>query len=338
MGILVTGAAGFIGAALSEVLCRQGHEVLGVDNLNDYYSPQLKMDRLTRLKEFKNFHFQRLDIADKPAFEDMYKNFKPQKTVHLAAQAGVRYSLQNPQAYINANITGFLNVLEATRHHGTEHLVYASSSSVYGANTKMPFSPHDPTAHPVSLYAATKKSNEMMAHSYSHLFKIPTTGLRFFTVYGPWGRPDMAAFLFTEKILKGEPIQLFNHGQHKRDFTFIDDIVDGVVRVLDHVPQSNTQWSGANPDPATSSAPYRIFNIGNHQPVVLAEFISTLENLLGKKAVTKAVGLQSGDVPDTFADVSDLEQATGCRPSTSVQVGLAKFVDWYLGYYGVSPN
>ena len=332
MRILVTGAAGFIGAALSERLLRDGHHVLGLDNLNAYYDVELKNARVRRLAH-PNFEFRTVDVADTEKFTAAYAEFKPARTAHLAAQAGVRYSLENPHAYIDANVKGFLNVLEAARHHGTEHLTFASSSSVYGANTRMPYSAHHPTEHPVSLYAATKKANEMMAHSYAQLFGIPVTGLRFFTVYGPWGRPDMAVFSFTQKILRGETIPVFNHGHHRRDFTFIDDIVEGVTRVLMRAPAGDPAWTGDAPDPSRALAPYRIYNIGNHQPVLLSDFIRTLEDVIGRPAHLEMKAMQPGDVPDTFADVSDLQRDFDFAPRTTLRDGLTAFYAWYRGYF-----
>jgi UDP-glucuronate 4-epimerase len=335
MRILVTGAAGFIGSALSARLLARGDEVLGYDNLNDYYDPTLKEARLARLTPLEGFSFVRASLEDRPALEKSFAAFRPERVVNLAAQAGVRYSLENPHAYIDSNIVGFTNILEACRHGGVEHLVYASSSSVYGANRKLPFSVRDPVDHPVSLYAATKKANELMAHTYSHLFDLPTTGLRFFTVYGPWGRPDMALFLFTRKILANEPIDVFNHGHHTRDFTYVDDIVEGVIRTLDRVPAGDHTYDPLEPTPATSSAPYRVYNIGNHQPVELARYIEVIEDCLGRKAIRNLLPLQPGDVPDTFADITELTRDTGYAPSTSIEVGVARFVEWYRGYYGV---
>ena len=335
MKILVTGAAGFIGSALSLRLLERGDEVIGVDNLNDYYDPELKKARLARTLDYDGFTDVRASIEDAAAMERVFREHQPQRVVNLAAQAGVRYSLENPRAYIDTNIVGFLNILEGCRHHQVEHLVYASSSSVYGANTRLPFSVHDNVDHPVSLYAASKKSNELMAHTYSHLFEIPTTGLRFFTVYGPWGRPDMALFLFTRKILAGEPIDVFNHGHHKRDFTYIDDIVEGVIRTLDHVAEPNPDWNGDQPDPATSKAPWRIYNIGNHRQVELLHYIEVLEDCLGRKAQKNLLPLQPGDVPETFADVQDLVDDVGYRPDTPVEEGIRRFVEWYREYYGV---
>jgi UDP-glucuronate 4-epimerase len=327
--VLVTGAAGFIGYHLCERLLRDGCRVVGVDNLNDYYDPRLKQARLKRLQEKPGFAFEKLDIADRVAMPDLFARTKPAAVVNLAAQAGVRYSLENPHAYIDANIAGFTNILEGCRHHGVRHLVYASSSSVYGANTRMPFSVHHNVDHPVSLYAATKKANELMAHTYSHLFGLPTTGLRFFTVYGPWGRPDMALFLFTRAILAGEPIKVFNHGRMRRDFTFIDDIVEGVRRVIDRVPEGDAAWSGDTPDPGTSRAPYRIYNIGNDNPVELTHMIACLERALGRTAEKTMLPIQPGDVPASWADVDDLQRDVGFRPNTSIEDGIARFVAWY---------
>jgi len=334
MRILVTGAAGFIGSRLSQRLLERGDEVLGYDNLNAYYDPTLKEARLAQLLPKRGFRFVRAGLEDRPALDAAFAGFSPDRVVNLAAQAGVRYSLENPQAYVDSNITGFLNVLEACRHRGVEHLVYASSSSVYGANRKLPFAVEDGVDHPVSMYAATKKANELMAHTYSHLFGLPTTGLRFFTVYGPWGRPDMALFLFTRKILAGEPIDVFNHGRHTRDFTYIDDIVEGVIRTLDRVPGADSAYDALAPSPATSSAPFRVYNIGNHQPVELLRYIEVLEECLGRKAHKHLLPLQPGDVPDTCADVSALMRDTGYSPSTPVEVGVARFVEWYRDYYG----
>jgi UDP-glucuronate 4-epimerase len=335
MRILVTGAAGFIGSALSERLLARGDEVLGYDNLNDYYDPTLKEARLARLLPHAGFSIVRASLEDRPALERAFADFRPERVVNLAAQAGVRYSLENPYAYIEANIVGFINVLEACRHGGVGHLVYASSSSVYGANRKLPFSVRDAVDHPVSLYAATKKANELMAHTYSHLYGLPTTGLRFFTVYGPWGRPDMALFLFTRKILAGEPIEVFNHGHHTRDFTYVDDIVEGVIRTLDRVPGPDPAFDPLQPNPGSSSAPYRVYNIGNSQPVQLARYIEVLEEKLGRKAQKILLPLQPGDVPDTCADVEELSRDTGYAPSTPVETGVGRFVDWYRGYHRV---
>lgn len=333
MKILVTGTAGFIGSALAHRLLDRGDEIIGVDNVNDYYDVSLKLARLERLQTRVGFTEERVDLEDRAAIEHVFQNHRPQRVVNLAAQAGVRYSLQNPHAYIDSNIVGFLNILEGCRHHDIEHLVYASSSSVYGANTRMPFSVHDNVDHPISLYAASKKANELMAHTYSHLYRIPTTGLRFFTVYGPWGRPDMALFIFTRKILAGEPIDVFNHGKCQRDFTFIDDIIEGVIRTLDKVPEPDPIWTGSSPDPGSSLAPYRIYNIGNHQPVELMHFIEILEENLGKKAAKNMLPLQPGDVPATYADVDDLIRDVGFKPATSIEEGIGRFVEWYKGYY-----
>lgn len=335
MKVLVTGSAGFIGAALSRRLLDRGDEVIGVDNLNDYYDPSLKHARLARLTPYPNFTDVRLDIADRASIGELFEREKPQRVVNLAAQAGVRYSLENPHAYVETNLVGFTHILEGCRHHGVDHLVYASSSSVYGANTNLPFSVHDNVDHPVSLYAATKKANELMAHTYSHLYGLPTTGLRFFTVYGPWGRPDMALFLFTRNILAGKPIDVFNYGNHRRDFTYVDDIVEGVIRVLDRPAEANPDWSGDRPDAATSHAPYRLYNIGNNNTVELRRYIEVLEDCLGKKAERNLLPLQPGDVPDTFANVDDLVRDFDYRPSTPIEVGVQRFVEWYLDYYGV---
>ena len=334
MRILITGAAGFIGSTLAARLLARGDEVLGYDNLNDYYDPTLKEARLARLTPQAGFGFVRASLEDRPALERAFADFRPQRVVNLAAQAGVRYSIENPYAYVEANLIGFINVLEACRHGGVEHLVYASSSSVYGANRKLPFSVQDAVDHPVSLYAATKKANELMAHTYSHLYRLPTTGLRFFTVYGPWGRPDMALFLFTRRILAGEPIEVFNHGRHTRDFTYVDDIVEGVIRTLDRVPTADPAFDPLQPNPATSSAPYRVYNIGNNQPVELARYIEVLESTLGREARKILLPLQPGDVPDTCADVTELAADTGYAPSTPVEEGVRRFVDWYRAYYG----
>ena len=333
MRILVTGAAGFIGSSLSERLLARGDEVLGYDNVNAYYDPSLKEARLARLTPHANFSFVRASLEDRPALEQAFGDFRPERVVNLAAQAGVRYSIENPYAYIESNVVGFINVLEACRHGQVGHLVYASSSSVYGANQKLPFSVQDPVDHPVSLYAATKKANELMAHTYSHLYQLPTTGLRFFTVYGPWGRPDMALFLFTRKILAGEPIEVFNHGKHSRDFTYIDDIVEGVIRTLDRVPAPDPAFDPIQPSAGSSTAPYRVYNIGNHQPVELAHYIEVLEAKLGRKAEKILLPLQPGDVPDTYADVEELTRDTGYAPATSVEEGIGHFVDWYRAFY-----
>ncbi len=335
MNILVTGAAGFIGFHLCLALLKKGNKIVGLDNINDYYDTKLKQDRLAILQKDHNFTFIKADLADKETVNKAFDQTNFDRVINLGAQAGVRYSLQNPDAYINSNIVGFLNILEACRHHKTAHLVYASSSSVYGMNTSMPFSVHDNVDHPVSLYAATKKSNELMAHTYSHLFGLPTTGLRFFTVYGPWGRPDMAPFLFTSAILEGRPIKVFNNGHMKRDFTFVDDIVEGVVRVADLIPQANPDFDASNPDPSTSKAPYKIYNIGNNQPVELLKFIETIEEKCGKKAEKIFMPMQAGDVVATYADVSDLMKDTGFSPATPLEVGIGKFVDWYRDYYKI---
>lgn len=334
MKVLVTGSAGFIGSALSLALLERGDEVIGIDNLNDYYDVSLKRARLARTLDHPAYTDLRIDIEDRDAVARAFAEHGPQRVVNLAAQAGVRYSIENPLAYVDTNLLGFANVLEGCRHHGVEHLVYASSSSVYGANTNMPFSVHHNVDHPLSLYAASKKANELMAHTYSHLYSLPATGLRFFTVYGPWGRPDMALFKFTRSILAGEPIDVFNYGRHRRDFTYIDDIVEGVVRVLDRLPEPDSNWSGEHPDAATSAAPYRLYNIGNQQPVELMDYIDVLERCLGRRARKNMLPLQPGDVPDTYADVADLVRDTGYRPSTPVEVGVARFVDWYCAYYG----
>jgi UDP-glucuronate 4-epimerase len=331
--ILLTGAAGFIGFHTAQKLLARGDEVVGLDNLNDYYDPNLKRARLGMLEKQPKFRFVKMDLADKGGMKTLFAREKFERVIHLAAQAGVRYSLENPQAYIDSNVTGTLNVLEGCRHNAVQHLVFASTSSVYGLNTNMPFTPHRGVDHPLSLYATTKRANELMAHNYAALFKLPVTGLRFFTVYGPWGRPDMALFLFTKNILEGKPIDVFNHGNHKRDFTFVEDIAEGVVRACDRVATPNAQWSGDNPDPATSSAPFRIYNIGNNAPVDLSKYISTLEDCLGRKAVKNMLPLQAGDVPDTFADVEDLVRDVGYKPATPVEVGIRRFVDWYLEYY-----
>jgi UDP-glucuronate 4-epimerase len=333
MKVLITGTAGFIGSTLSHYLLNRGDEVIGLDNLNDYYDVNLKKTRLARLTSRQGFTDIRLDLEDRQGIANLFAKHKPQRVVHLAAQAGVRYSLQNPHAYIDSNIIGTMNILEGCRHNGTEHLVYASSSSVYGANTKMPFSVHDNIDHPVSLYAATKKANELMAHTYSHLYRLPTTGLRFFTVYGPWGRPDMALFLFTKAILEGKPIDVFNYGKCQRDFTYIDDIVEGVVRTLDKIPEPNPNWNGDHPDPSTSLAPYRIYNIGNNQPVELLRFIEIIEECLGIKAQKNLMPLQPGDVPATYANVDDLIRDVGFKPATPIEEGISNFVKWYREYY-----
>ena len=330
--ILVTGAAGFIGYHVARALLDRGDDVLGLDNLNDYYDVSLKQARLARL-DSPRFRFVRADVGDREAMRDLFAAHEPRRIVHLAAQAGVRYSLINPQAYVDSNITGFLNILEGCRHNGADHLVFASTSSVYGANTRQPFSEHQNVDHPVSLYAATKKGNELMAHAYAHLFRFPVTGLRFFTVYGPWGRPDMALFKFTRGILAGEPIPVFNQGQMIRDFTYIDDIVEGVVRTLDTPAAPDAAWNGGDPDPATSDAPYRLFNIGNNKPVPLMECIAVLERCLGRKAQLDLLPMQPGDVVSTMADVSALESAVGFRPDTPLETGIARFVAWYKEYF-----
>ncbi len=333
MKVLVTGAAGFIGSMQSIRLLERGDDVVGIDNINDYYSVDLKLARLERLEAYPNFKFIKLDIADRQAMAGLFAGENFQRVVHLAAQAGVRYSITHPHAYIDSNIVGFMNILEGCRHHQVEHLVYASSSSVYGANTKMPFSVHDNVDHPVSLYAASKKANELMAHTYSHLYNLPTTGLRFFTVYGPWGRPDMSPILFARNISEGKPIDVFNYGNHRRDFTYIDDIVTGVTKVLDKPAQANPAWSSENPDPGTSTSPYRVYNIGNNTPVHLLDFIETLEEAIGKKAIKNLLPMQPGDVPDTYADVADLVAEFGYKPNTPLKVGVNAFVDWYKDMY-----
>lgn len=331
--ILITGAAGFIGFHLSKKLCSLGYAVTGIDNLNDYYDVNLKHARLNQLKSLSGFTFHQIELTDKKEIDQLFakENFK--YVVNLAAQAGVRYSLTNPYAYLESNLHGFLNILEACRHNKTEHLVYASSSSVYGANKKMPFSVHHNVDHPISLYAASKKSNELMAHTYSALYNLPTTGLRFFTVYGPYGRPDMALFIFTKAILEGKPIDVYNHGKMKRDFTYVDDIVEGITRLIPNVAKTNTSWNGVIPDPATSFAPYRIYNIGNNKPVELLRFIEVIEEKLGKKAVKNLLPIQEGDVPETFADVDDLIRDVDFKPATSIEAGIEKFVTWYTDYY-----
>ncbi|HWU76422.1 MAG TPA: NAD-dependent epimerase [Rhodanobacter sp.] len=335
MKILVTGTAGFIGSHVAMRLLERGDEVVGIDNLSDYYDVELKKARLARFSEHPNYRHEPVDLADRGAIEAVFARHKPQRVINLAAQAGVRYAATNPHIYVSTNVTGFLHIIEGCRHHDVEHLVYASTSSVYGADTKMPFSEHQSTEHPLTLYAASKKANEMMAHSYAHLYGLPCTGLRFFTVYGPWGRPDMALFLFTRAILAGEPIKVFNRGHHKRSFTYIDDIVEGVIRALDHVPAANPGWDGMAPDPASSTAPYRIFNIGNEQPVELLRYIEVLEHCLGRKAQMELLPLQAGDVPDTEADMSSLAAAVGYNPTVPVEEGVANFVRWYREYYKV---
>lgn len=333
--ILVTGCAGFIGFHLSMRLLNEGYQVVGLDNLNDYYDVSLKRSRLSLLDKEAGFCFVYASLEDKEAVEGVFQENSFDVVIHLAAQAGVRYSIENPHIYIDSNIVGFLNILEGCRHHGVGHLIFASSSSVYGANRKLPFSVHDNVDHPLSLYAATKKSNELMAHTYSHLYGIPTTGLRFFTVYGPWGRPDMALFIFTKAILAGEPIKVFNYGNMKRDFTYIDDVVEGVVRLINKKPEPNPEWDDTNPDPGTSFAPYKIYNIGNNQPVELMYFISVLEKHLGREAKKEFLPMQPGDVPETYADVDDLMRDVGFKPSTPIEVGIERFVEWYKDYYGV---
>lgn len=336
MKVLVTGSAGFIGSHVVMELLARGDEVVGLDNLNDYYDVQLKRARLNRILDDSRFTQVCADLADRSAVDDVFSTHKPERVVNLAAQAGVRYAATNPHVYVSSNVTGFLHILEGCRSHAVEHLVYASTSSVYGANTNMPFSVHNPTEHPLTLYAATKKANEMMAHSYAHLYKIPCTGLRFFTVYGPWGRPDMALFLFTKAILERRPIDVFNNGHHRRSFTYIDDIVKGILSVLDKAPVPDRAWSGGSPDSACSGvAPYRLYNIGNERSVELLRYIEVLEQCLGQKAVLNLLPLQPGDVPDTEADVSDLAESVGYRPRVDVEEGVAKFVDWYRSYYGV---
>lgn len=330
---LVTGAAGFIGFHVCQQLLGRGEQVVGLDNLNAYYDVRLKEDRLGQLQNQSEFKFVKCDLSDRPAISHLFEEHPFDVVINLAAQAGVRYSLENPHAYVDSNLTGFVNILEGCRHHNIKHLVYASSSSVYGANTKMPFSVHHNVDHPLSLYAATKKANELMAHTYSHLYGLPTTGLRFFTVYGPWGRPDMAMFLFTKAILAGEPINVFNRGQMQRDFTYIDDIVEGVIRVADRVAEGNPSWSSDQPDPATSRAPYRVYNIGNNQPVQLMRVIEILENCLGQKAEKNLMPMQLGDVPATYADIDALADDVDFRPKTSIEDGIARFVNWYKEYF-----
>ena len=334
MKVLVTGAAGFIGFHVAQKLMARGVEVVGLDNLNEYYDVTLKQARLAQLERLPGFRFVRLDIADTLDMGVLFAREKFERVVHLAAQAGVRHSLEAPHAYVRSNITGTLNVLEGCRHNGIEHLVYASTSSVYGANTDMPFSVHRPADHPLSLYAASKRANELMAHNYSALFRFPTTGLRFFTVYGPWGRPDMALFLFTRNILEGKPIDVFNHGHHKRDFTFVEDIAEGVVRALEHPAQPSPTWNSRAPDPATSSAPFRLYNIGNHRPIELLRYIELIEECLGRKAQKNLLPLQLGDVPETYADIDDLVSDVGYRPATPIEEGVRRFVDWFCDYYG----
>ena len=332
MKILITGSAGFIGSHLSKKLIKQGHEVIGIDNINDYYDVTIKEDRLKSIGT-KNFTFYKINLEDDNAMNEVFTNEKPKVVINLAAQAGVRYSLENPRAYIDSNIVGFTNILECSRHHKVEHLIYASSSSVYGANTSKPFSTSDNIDHPLSLYAATKKSNELMAHTYSHLYNLPTTGLRFFTVYGPWGRPDMALFKFTKAIANDEEIDVYNHGNMMRDFTYVDDIVEAISRLIKKPAQPNTEWSGENPDPSSSYAPYKIYNIGNNSPVRLMEFVEAIENKLGKKSKKNYMDLQPGDVPETYANVDDLFKNIDFKPETTIQDGVNQFVDWYLDYY-----
>ena len=338
MKVLVTGTAGFIGSHLAMRLLERGDEVVGFDNMSDYYDVNLKKTRLAHFKDHANYIHIEADLADRGAVEAAFATHRPQRVVNLAAQAGVRYAAENPHVYVSSNVTGFLHILEGCRHHEVEHLVFASTSSVYGANTKMPFSEHQPTEHPLTLYAATKKANEMMAHSYAHLYGFPCTGLRFFTVYGPWGRPDMALFLFTKAILAGEPIKVFNHGKHKRSFTYVDDIVEGVIRTLDQPARPNPAWNGMAPDSASSNIPYRIFNIGNEQPVELLRYIEVLEQCLGRKAKMEMLPLQAGDVPDTEADVSELISRVGYSPVVQVEQGVANFVNWYKTYYKVAES
>ncbi len=333
--IIITGSVGFIGAALCIKLLERGDNVVGIDNHNDYYDPNIKEARLKRLKKYQNYQHYRLDLCDKKNLEDVFKKHKPQKVINLAAQAGVRYSIENPLAYINSNIVGFAHILENCRHYKISHLIYASSSSVYGANTKTPFSEHDSVNHPLSVYAASKKSNELMAHVYSHLYQLPTTGLRFFTVYGPWGRPDMALFKFTKNILEEKPIDVFNHGKHTRDFTYIDDVVEGIIKTLDNTATSRMDWNSNQPDQATSKSPWRIYNIGNNNPTKLMDYIDALEKVLGKKAKINFLPLQSGDVLDTYANVDDLEEKFDYKPSTSVIKGVTNFVKWYKDYFDI---
>jgi UDP-glucuronate 4-epimerase len=335
MKILVTGTAGFIGAAVAKRLLERGDQVIGIDNLNDYYDVSLKQARLDRLLSFDRFLDLRRHLEDREGIEAAFREVEPERVIHLAAQAGVRYSIENPRAYVDSNLVGFINILEGCRDRKVDHLVYASTSSVYGANRTMPFSVHHNVDHPLSLYAATKKANELMAHTYSHLFRLPTSGLRFFTVYGPWGRPDMALFKFTKAIIEGRPITVFNRGRHKRDFTYVHDIVEGVIRVTDKVAPANPDWSGEEPDPATSSAPYRVFDIGNGKPVALEHYIKVLEDCLGIKAERELLPMQPGDVPETSADIDDLGEHVGFRPVTTVETGIARFVDWYRDFYKV---
>ncbi|MGI9204984.1 MAG: NAD-dependent epimerase [Woeseiaceae bacterium] len=335
MKILVTGAAGFIGSFTAKQLLERGDTVVGVDNFNDYYDVSLKEARAATLDPFEQFKMIRADIADRGAMDKLFADEKFDKVVHLAAQAGVRYSIENPHSYIESNIVGTMNMLEGCRHHGVQHLVYASSSSVYGANTSMPFSIHQNVDHPLALYGATKKANELMAHTYSNLYDMPTTGLRFFTVYGPFGRPDMALFMFTKNIIEGNPIDVFNYGRHRRDFTYVADIVEGVIRTMDHTAEPNVDWDAANPDPGTSRAPYRIYNIGNQQPVELMRYIEVIEECVGRTAEKNLLPLQPGDVPDTYADTEDLANDVGYQPSTPIETGVKNFVDWYVDYYGI---
>ena len=335
MKILVTGTAGFIGFHLAKKLCESDWNVIGLDNLNNYYDVKLKNDRLNILLPYSNFKFHKLDLVDRGSIKKIFEEQKFDYVVNLAAQAGVRYSLENPYAYVDSNISGFLNILEGCRHNPIKHLIYASSSSVYGANTKMPFSVHDNVDHPVSLYAATKKANELMAHTYSNLYKIPTTGLRFFTVYGPWGRPDMALFIFTKRIAEGKPIDVYNNGKMRRDFTYIDDIVDGIIKLIPSIPKPNPNWNGDDPDSATSFAPYRLYNIGNNQPVELLRFIEIIEEKLGKKAIKNFMPIQPGDVPATYANVDDLIDAVGFKPNTPIEKGISKFVEWFKNCYKI---
>ena len=335
MKVLVTGAAGFIGAETSRRLLARGDQVVGIDNLNDYYDVALKEARLATVKDHENFKFVRGDIADRAFMETLFAEERPQRVINLAAQAGVRYSLENPHSYVDTNVVGFLNILEGCRYNNVEHLVYASSSSVYGANTRMPFSVHQNVDHPLSIYAATKKADELMAHTYAHLYRLPVTGLRFFTVYGPWGRPDMSLFLFTKKILEGDPIDVFNNGNHSRDFTYIDDIAEGVVRTLDNVPEENADWSADDPDPASSNAPYRLYNIGNNQPVKLMDFIAAIEKAIGKEAKKNFLPLQPGDVPATYANIDALIDDVGFKPEMPIDEGIERFVSWYRDFYKV---
>ena len=336
--IIVTGSIGFIGAALCNKLLERGNTIIGIDNHNDYYDPNIKEARLERLKKYQNYLHYKMDLCDNEHLEDIFKKHKSQKVINLAAQAGVRYSIENPIAYINSNILGFAHILENCRHHKIDHLIYASTSSVYGANTKIPYSEHDNANHPLSVYAASKKSNELMAHAYSHLYQLPTTGLRFFTVYGPWGRPDMALFKFTKNILDDKPINVFNHGKHSRDFTYIDDVVEGIIKTLDNPPASKINWNSDRPDQATSKAPWRIYNIGNNNPTKLMDYINALEMALEKKAKINFLPLQPGDVLDTYANVNDLEEKLNYKPSTSVLKGVKNFVEWYKDYFNKTKN